>query len=181
MKTRRALPNLVAILGGLLIGASLLYPWWSLDIEIIGKTNVFPYIIRGPATQLLGYRRTAQMPLLTAFLVACVVLALLGSVLGRRAGRLAFVGASLFSALAAWRFHSRALDIAGRYNMTAVNGSTIARLGAFSPLHVAARLEPGFYLNLAGAAVCFVAVLLHGFFRPAVPRATEASASEEPS
>jgi hypothetical protein len=181
MKQKRALPNLVAILGGLLIGVSLLYPWWSLDIEFIGKTNIFPYIIRGPATSVLGYRTTAQMPLLTGMVIACVVLALVGSFLGRRAGRLALFGSALFAGLAAWRFHARALDIVGRYNMTTVNGETVARVGAFTPLHVAARLEPGFYLNIAGGALCLVAVLLHGFFRPGVPRATEAPASGEQS
>jgi len=181
MKPRRALPNVVAILGALLIGASLLYPWWSLDIEIVGKTDIFPYIIRGPATSVLGYSRTAQMPLLTGFVVGCVVLALLGSFLGRRAGRLVFFVAALFSGLAAWRFYVRALDIAGRYGMTAVNGETVARVGAFTPLHVAARLERGFYLNLAGAAVCLLAMLLHGFFRPAAPKATEAPVSEASS
>ncbi len=179
MKQRRALPNLVAILGGLLIGASLLRPWWSLDIEIIGKTYIFPYVIRGPATSVLGYRTTAQMPLLTGMVVACVVLALVGSFLGRRAGRIAVFGAALFAALAAWRFHARALDIVSRYNMTTVNGETIARVGAFTPLRVAARLEPGFYMVLAGAAVCLVAVLLHGFFRPAVPGAAEAPADDK--
>jgi len=178
---KRALPNILAILGAVFIGVSLLYPWWSLDIDIIGKTNIFPYIIRGPATQLLGYRRTPQMPLLTGFLAACILLALVGSVLGRRAGRLALLGAGLFSGLAAWRFYVRALDIAGRYGMTSVNGQSIARLSAFSPLRVAARLEPGFYWNLAGGVVCLLALLLHGVFRPAAPKATEGPASDAPS
>ncbi len=170
MKKPRPLPNVFALLGSLLIAVSLAYPWWSLDIQFVGKTDIFPYIIRGPATQVLGYRRTAQMPLLTGIVVACVLLPLLGSFLGRRSGRAVLLLSGLLSGLAAWRFYARALDIAGRYQMTSVNGETIARVGAFSPLHVAARLESGFYLNLAGGAVCLLALLLHGFFRSSATR-----------
>lgn len=166
----KTLPNFIAILSAILIAVSLAYPWWSLEIEIIGKTSIFPYIIRGPATQLLGYKKTAQMPLLTGIIIACIVLALLGSFLGRRLGRLVLLVAGSLSGLAAWRFYARALDIAGRYQMKSVNGHTIAKVGAFSPLHVAARLEPGYYLNIAGGVVCLVAFLLHGFFRRSKPK-----------
>jgi hypothetical protein len=159
-------PNILAVIAGLVIIASLLYPWWSLDIEIIGKTYIYPYIIRGPATELLGYRQTAQMPLLTGFLIGCIVLVLVGSVLGKRAGRVALVGAGVVAVLAAWRFYMRALDIAGRYHMTSVNGQTVARMMAFSPLHVAARLQLGFYLVLAGAGLCLLAAIFHGKLRP---------------
>jgi hypothetical protein len=161
----RSLPNVFAILGALLIAVSLAYPWWSLEIEIVGKTFIYPYIIRGPATQVLGYKSTAQMPLLTGFIIACVALALLGSLLGKRSGRIVLLLASAFSGLAAWRFYTRALDIAGRYQMKSVNGQTVAKVGAFTPLHVSARLEPGFYLNIAGGVVCLLALLLHGYFR----------------
>lgn len=165
MKKRITLPNVLGIAAALLIVWSLIEPWWSLDIQVIGKTYVYPYIIRGPATEVIGYRRTPQMPILTGFLVACALLALLGSFLGRRAGRLGLLGGGLFSALAAWRFYERALDIAARYHITSINGQSVARLMAFSPLRVAARLEPGFYLNLAAAAFCVLAALLHGVFR----------------
>lgn len=165
MQKSRSLPNIIAILGGLLIAVSLANPWWSLEIEFIGKTLIYPYVIRGPATQVLGYQRTAQMPLLTGIVIACVVLALLGSLLGKWSGRLVLLLAGAFSGLAAWRFYARALDIAGRYQMKSVNGQTIAKVGAFTPLHVSARLERGFYLNLAGGVVCLLALLLHGFFR----------------
>lgn len=178
MEKSRSLPNLIAIVGALLIGVSLAYPWWSLDIEIIGKTYIFPYIIRGPATQVLGYKRTPQMPLLTGIIVACVVLALLGSFLGRRLGRLVLLVAGALSGLAAWRFYERALDIASRYQMQSVNGETIARVGAFTPLHVSARLEPGFYMNVAGGVACLLALILHGLFRPGAPRAPLNSTSD---
>jgi hypothetical protein len=167
------LPNVLAIAGALAIVVSLLYPWWSLDIEIIGKTYVYPYIIRGPATEVLGYRRTAQMPLLTGALIACIVLALAGSVLGKRAGRIALFGAGFLAAGGAWRFYERALDIASRYNMTSVNGQTVARMMSFSPLHVAASLQPGFYLNLAGAALCLLAAFFHTKLHPSPLRTSE--------
>jgi hypothetical protein len=171
---RITLPNILAIAGALAIVVSLLYPWWSLEIEIIGKTDIYPYIIRGPATEVLGYRRTAQMPLLTGVLIACILLALVGSVLGKRAGRLALFGAGLFASLAAWRFYVRALDIASRYHMTSVNGQTVARMMSFSPLHVAARLQPGFYLDLVGAGLCLLAALFHTKLRRSPAKETGA-------
>ena len=172
---RITFPNILAIAAALAIAVSLLYPWWSLEIEIIGKTYIYPYIIKGPATEVLGYRRTAQMPMLTGALIACVVLALSGSVLGKRAGRIALVGAGLLAAGAAWRFYERALDIASRYHMTSVNGKTVARMMSFSPLHVAASLQPGFYIDLAGAALCLLAALFHTRLRrsPIKPSGTE--------
>lgn len=181
MKRKIALPNVLAIAGALLIGGSLMYPWWSLDIQVIGKTFIYPYIIRGPATQLLGYRTTPQMPLLTGFLVACIVLALVGSFLGRRAGPFALLGAGLFAALAAWRFYVRALDIASRYHMTSVNGQSVARLMAFSPLRVAAHLEVGYYLNLAAVVVCLLAAVLHSKVRPSPAKAREIPTDDLPA
>jgi hypothetical protein len=163
---RITFPNILAIAAALAIAVSLLYPWWSLEIEIIGKTYIYPYIIKGPATEVLGYRRTAQMPLLTGALIGCIALALIGSVLGKRAGRIALVVAGLLSAGAAWRFYVRALDIASRYHMTSVNGKTVARMMSFSPLHVAASLQPGFYVNLAGAGLCLLAALFHSKLHP---------------
>jgi hypothetical protein len=43
----------------------------------------------------------------------------------------------------------------------AVQGHSIAKQGAFSPLEVSARLEQGFYLILIGAALSMVASVLH--------------------
>jgi hypothetical protein len=177
MTKKITLPNIVAIAGALLIVGSLLYPWWSLDIEVIGKTYVYPYIIRGPATEVIGYRRTDQMPLLTGFLVACIALALVGSVLRKRAGRIVLVVASLFASLATWRFYVRAASIASRYHMT-VQGHAVARWMAFSPLKVAGKLEPGFYLVIAGAVVCLLAALVHGKFRPDPGKAKDVVAND---
>lgn len=180
MTKRITLPNILAIAAALLIVGSLLKPWWSLDIEVIGKTYIYPYIIRGPATEVIGYRKTAQMPLLTGFLVACIVLALIGSVLKKKAGRIVLLLAGVFASLAAWRFYVRAADIASRYHMT-VQGHAVARWMAFSPLRVAGKLEPGFWMVLAGAGLCFVAALLHGKFRPSQAKATEVPADGAPA
>jgi hypothetical protein len=175
MKRKITLPNILAIAAALLIVGSLLYPWWSLEIEVIGKTYIYPYIIRGPATEVIGYRKTAQMPLLTGFLIACIALALIGSVLRKTAGRIVLCLAGLFASLAAWRFYMRAADIASRYHMT-VQGHAVARWMAFSPLKVAGKLEPGFYMVIAGAVVCFLAALLHGVFRPSPAKAKDVPA-----
>jgi len=177
MTKRFTLPNILAILGALFIVASLVYPWWSLDIEVIGKTYVYPYIIRGPATEVIGYRKTAQMPLLTGALVACIVFALIGSVLKKMAGRIVLLLAGILGSLVVWRFYARAGSIASRYHMT-VQGHAVARWMAFSPLKVAGKLELGFWLAIAGAVLCFLAALLHGLFRPGPARAKEVPAND---
>jgi hypothetical protein len=177
MKRKITLPNILAIAAALLIVGSLIKPWWSLDIEVIGKTYIYPYIIRGPATEVIGYRKTAQMPLLTGALVACVVLALIGSVLKKTAGRIVLLLTGILGSLVVWRFYARAASIASRYNMT-VQGHAVARWMAFSPLKVAGKLEPGFYLVIAGAVVCLLAALVHGKFRPDPVKAKDVVAND---
>ncbi len=152
--------NILAVLSGIIIIAALLYPWWSLKIQFIGLTYVYPYIIRGPGTTIIGYRKTAQMPLLTGLIIGCIVLCFVGSVLRRWKGRIALGAASVLALLAAWRFYERAGSIASRYGM-AVQGHSIARQGAFSPVEVSAKLELGFYLILIGAALSLVSGVLH--------------------
>jgi len=157
--------NILALLSGIAMAAALLYPWWSLQIQYIGLTYVYPYIIRGPATTVIGYRQTAQMPILTGALIGSVALCLAGSFLGRRAGRIALVAAGVLALLAAWRFYVRAGSIAARYGM-AVQGEAIAKYGAgFSPVHVNAKLERGFYLVLIAATLALLSAILHNKIR----------------
>ena len=152
--------NFPALLSGIIIAVALAFPWWSLQIQYIGLTYVYPYIIRGPATTILGYQKTAQMPILTGLLVGCIVLSVLGSLLRRWVGRIAVGAAGALALVAAWRFYERAGSIASRYGM-AVQGHAVATYGGFSPVEVSAKLEKGFFLAIAGAALALVASLLH--------------------
>jgi len=152
--------NILAVLSGIIMAVALLYPWWSLQIQYVGLTYIYPYIIRGPATTIIGYRKTAQMPLLTGLVIGCIVLCFVGSLLRRWKGRIALGAAGVLALLAAWRFYERAGDIARRWGM-AVQGHSIAKQAAFSPLEVSAKLEHGFYLILIGAALSLVASVLH--------------------
>jgi len=156
--------NWLAVLSGIILAAAMWFPWWSLQIQYIGLTYVYPYIIRGPATTILGYQKTSQMPLLTGLLIGCIALSLVGSVLRRWRGRIVLGVGSVLTLLAVWRFYVRAGSIASRYGM-AVQGEAIATYGGFSPVHVSAKLERGFFLALIAAALCLLAAILHARLR----------------
>ena len=160
MKRLLSALNILAILSAATLAIAMFYPWWSLQIQFIGLTYVYPYVIRGPATTILGYQKTAQMSQLTGLLIGCMVLAVLGSLLRKWAGRIAVGAAGALALVAAWRFYERAGSIASRYGM-AVQGHAIATYGGFSPVEVSAKLEKGFFLAIAGAALALVASLLH--------------------
>jgi len=164
MKRWLSAVNVLAVLAGLAIAVSLLYPWWGLKIGFMKMTYVYPYVIRGPATEVIGYRKTAQMPFLTGLLVFNIVLCFVGSVLRGRKGRIALGVSSLLTLVAIWRFYVRAASIAGRYHVP-VQGEGIATYMAFSPLHVSARLQPGFYLVIAGTVLSLLAAILHDRLR----------------
>jgi hypothetical protein len=150
----------VAIMSGIILAAAMWFPWWSLQIQFIGLTYVYPYIIRGPATTLLGYEKTNQMPLMTGLLVGSIVLCFVGSLLRKWMGRIVLGAGSVMVFLAIWRFYVRAGSVASRYRV-AVQGEAIATYGGFSPVHVSTRLERGFFLALVAAALCLLAAILH--------------------
>lgn len=159
MKRWFSIPNILAILAAGAIVVSLLIPWWGLKIGFMGMTYVYPYIIRGPATEVIGYQKTDLMPLLTAALVADIALCLLGSVLRGRKGAIPLGTAALLTVLAIWRFYVRAGGIASRYHVP-VQGEGTATYMAFSPMHVVTRFRPGIYAAAGGAALALTAAIL---------------------
>lgn len=160
MKRWLSAVNVLAVLAGLAIAVSLLYPWWGLRIGFMGWTYVYPYVIRGSATEVIGYRRTDLMPLLTAALAIDIALCLIGSVLRGRKGRIVLTLSTVLGGLVIWRFLVRVGSIAGRYH-TPIQGEGVASYMAFSPMHIFTRLQPGFYLMLAGTVLCVLAAIFH--------------------
>lgn len=165
MKLKLVMPNFVGLLSVALMALGMRLPWWGLNIGWTGWSYVFPYIIRGPATELIGYRRTAQMPLLTGLLIAAIALAFLGSWISRWKGKAALALAGTVACLGVWRFLARATSIAQRFRVP-LEGRGTASYGGLSPMQVTTKLQPGMYLMAAGAALCLVAALLHEHLRP---------------
>lgn len=165
MKARLIIPNVVAVVAGLLMAQAMRVPWWILTLLDSHSDNyLYPYVLRGPITEVLGYNRTAQMPLLTGILVGGIVLCFLGSLLRRNWGRLALGLAGIAVLLGVWRFYVRLADVASRFDMRVQGRGTVYYSG-FDVAEVAARLGQGIYLMGAGAALCVVAALLHPWLR----------------
>lgn len=156
--------NLLAVLSGCLMVASMLLPWWSLVIGWSRETDVYPHIISGPASEMIGYRRSPQMTMLTYALVLCIVLCFVGSVLRGWKARITLGAAGILPVLVAWRFIVRIAGVAERFGMP-IQGRGIASYGGFSPMETSARLRPGLYLIVVAGILCLVSSILYDKFR----------------
>jgi hypothetical protein len=153
--------GLVAV--GLMI-ASMFYSWWSFTIMEYKKSDVYPYLITGPATEIIGYKRSPQMTLLTGVLITCIVLAFLGSVLKGKSSRIILIISGLLALLGAWRLLARVTGVAARFEIP-IQGEGIAVYEGFAQIDVMTRIEPGTYLIVAGAILAILAGLLHSRVR----------------
>jgi len=165
MRTRIRFPNVVAIVSGLVMTAAMRLPWWILTFEWTGTSYIYPYLISGPASEVVGYKRRAQMQILTYLLVACIILSFLGSVLRGWKGRLVLGAAGALALLAVWRFVARITSVASGFSMP-IQGHGMAYYSGFEVMPVSARLGVGLYLMVAGAVLCLLASLLHNWLRP---------------
>ena len=157
--------NVLAILAGCVLIVGLLQPWWSVTLEGAGPTSVYPYIMRGPITEVLGYRKTSQMVTATYALALAAVLILIGSLLWGWKGRLPLALAGILILLIVWRFLVRISDVAERFNMS-IQGKGIAEYhGGLATMEVSAQLAPGLYLAVAAGILCLLSSLLHNRVR----------------
>jgi hypothetical protein len=151
--------NWLALLATVLMVAAMLFPWWTLAFEGNVPTDIYPYLIDGPASEFIGYKRSKQMTILTYALSAAIGLTLLGSLLRGRAGRLSLFVGALASGYGAYRLVARISLVADRYGIP-LQGSAIT-YEEFAPTRVEGTIRPGIPLMAAGAAVCLLAAVLH--------------------
>jgi hypothetical protein len=157
----------VNILGLMAVGlmiASMFFPWWSFTIMETKKSDIYPYLIVGPASEIIGYQRSPQMTLLTAVLAACILLTAIGTVLRGTSGRVMLVVAGLFSLLGAWRLLARVTGVAARFEIP-IQGKGIAVYEGFAQIEVSTQLELGTYLILAGGVLAILAGIFHSRVR----------------
>ncbi len=165
MKNRLVLPNVLGLAAALVMYVSYRTPWWILKMEgLTDESLVYPYIIRGPVTEAIGYRRTPQMPYMMGALIICIALCVLGSFLSRWKARLAFSLSAVLGALVLWRFWVRIADLASRFDMP-VEGQGTVYYSGFDVMRVWARVGDGLYLMLAGCALALFAALFHRWLR----------------
>ena len=159
MSGKRFEINVLALFGSILMIAGMFFPWWTFALEFNVPTEIYPYLIDGPGSELIGYKRSPMMTLLTGVLVVCILLAISGAFSPKRLSRwlLGFSGA--LNILAVWRFLARIGGVAAIYGMP-IQGSAVANYGGFAQVKVWARVLPGLYLSAGGA----ILVLLGAIF-----------------
>ncbi len=153
--------DLLAVLAGCVLVAALLQPWWSFDMGLPEWSNVYPYIMRGPATEFVGYRRTSQMEIAMYGLAVVGVLIVLGAVLRGWKGSVPLALAGLIIWVIRSRFWERIVDMASRNDLP-LDGSGWAEYeGGMAIIWVTSRIGSGFRLGAVAAGLCLLAALLH--------------------
>ncbi len=70
--------NPLALFAGISLVISMLFPWWTLEVSVFNRpTDIYPYLIDGPASEFIGYKRSPQMTILFFLLLFCVFLFLI--------------------------------------------------------------------------------------------------------
>ncbi len=156
--------NLLGLVAAGLMIAAMFYPWWSFTIMETKKSNVYPYLVEGPASEIIGYKRSPQMALLTGVLITTIALTVLGSVLKRKISRFLLIIAGLFALLGTWRLLARVTGVAARFDIP-IQGEGIAVYEGFAQIDVSTQLELGTYLIIAGAVLAILACLLQRWVR----------------
>ncbi len=160
MKRLISIVNLLGVVSGCLMIAAMLLPWWR--IAIIGRagTNVYPYVISGAASELLGYKRSAPMIIFTGVLIICIVLCFVGSFLKGLKGRIVLGVAGIFALLATGGFVYRISLVCGRYDI-AIQGKTVTT-AEMIPIDVVAGFQTGLYLIIGAGVLCLLSSAFHG-------------------
>jgi len=156
--------NILGLIAVALMIAAMYQPWWSFTYQETKTTFVYPYLIDGAASEMIGYKRSPQMTILTGVLIACISLTLIGSLLKGRASRIMFAVAGALTLLGAWRLLARVSGVAARFDIP-IQGHGRAVYEGFAQIEVSTQLELGTYLILAGGVLAILAGLLHSRVR----------------
>lgn len=151
--------NLLALIGVGLMIAGLLSPWWGFYTNNNTESFLYPYIIKGPVTGMIGYNRSPQMNLLTGGLVTAIILGFLGSFLHNRLGRLFLILSGLITAVFIWRFFVRLTGIIEFYNIPLQGTGGAEYMGVYVA-EATSSLQKGLYLSGAGAVINILAVIV---------------------
>jgi hypothetical protein len=156
--------NLLGLSGGVLMIAAMFFPWWTFRWEFVERTDIFPYIIEGPGSELVGYKRSPEMALLTGVIIACILLCLVGSLLWGRSARILLGTSGVLVLVAAWRLLARVEGVATRFGLP-IQGHGQGSMGGFAKVEVWTWVSPGLYLIVAAGVLALLASLLHSKIR----------------
>lgn len=152
--------NLLALLAGLIMAVAMLFPWWSYQLAYSPRTDLYPYLLSGPASEFLGYKRSPTMALLSGVLITAILLCFTGSLWKGWAGRIFLGASSLLVALAIWRLLVRIENVTDRFHVP-LQGKAIGSLDGFAAVEVTTWFRPGLYLIVIGCLLALLASLFH--------------------
>ena len=159
MKNSKYEINTLALLGTGLLIASLCVPWWGFFTNNNTESFLYPYIIKGPVVNMIGYPRSPQMVLLTVGLVVSILLGLLGSFFSKIPGKIFRFLSGAVTGFFIWRFIYRMTEITSSYNLPLV-GVGDAEYSGFFVATATSSFKSGFYLACASAAMLILAVFI---------------------
>lgn len=151
----------LAFLASVLLIISMLYPWWTLEVSVMkSPTDIYPYLIDGPASEFIGYQRSVQMTILFYLLLTCIFLFVIGSFIKGRGIAIALTSAGVLVGLAIWRFLVRIAGVAAMYEVP-IQGHGVGSYGGFALVDVYTLIQPGLYLAIAAAIVGIISGFFH--------------------
>jgi len=123
--------NPLAFFAGITLIISMLFPWWTLEVSVMPRpTDIYPYLVDGPASEIIGYQRSPQMTVLFILLLVCIALFLIGSFVKGKAITISNTTAGVLVILAVWRFLIRIGGVADLYEVP-IQGHGIGNYGGF--------------------------------------------------
>jgi hypothetical protein len=156
--------NPLAILAGVLLFISLLFPWWTLEVSVMPRpTDVYPQLIDGPASEFIGYTRSPQMTILFYLIVTCIILFVIGTFIKGKGIAITLTVTGVLVGLAIWRFLARIADVAAIYEVP-IQGHGVGNYGGFAMVDVYSVLQPGIYLASIAAILGVLAGIFHRKF-----------------
>lgn len=156
--------NILALVAVILMVVAMYLPWWSFALESSPQTDVYPYLIDGPGSEYIGYKRSPQMTLLTGVLIASILLTLIGAFLRGKSSRITLTVAGVLVLLGTWRMLARVAGVAARFEIP-LQGQGRAVYQGFAQIEVWTKLQPGTYLIIAGGILAILASILHSYVR----------------
>ncbi len=153
--------NPLSFLAGILLSISMLFPWWTLSVSVMTRpTDVYPYLLDGPASEFIGYKRSPIMTVLFVLLLVCIAIFFIGSIIKGKAISISLIVSGVLVSLAIWRFLVRIAGVAAQYDVP-IQGSGVGSFGGFATTDVYTTLQAGVYLTAASAIIGIISGLYH--------------------
>lgn len=153
--------NPLALFAGITLIISMLFPWWTLEVSVMNRpTDIYPYLVDGPASEIIGYKRSPQMTILFYLLIACIFLLILGSFIKGKGIAITSTVGGVLVGLAIWRFLVRIAGVAKLYEVP-IQGHGVGSYGGFALVDVYALIQPGLYLAIVGAVLGILSGIFH--------------------